>query len=76
MINESYQGAGAGAAVGLEWAKVLGGLGGDRLESGGPNGFNPQDLESVDETAQAQQPGKENPAHENPRQNAWSVLGC
>jgi len=47
MINEAYQGAGADRLVGLEWAKVLSGLDTIVLESGGPNGFNPLDLENL-----------------------------
>ena len=47
MINESYQGAGSERLVGLEWAKVLGGLETIVLESGGPNGFNPLNLDTL-----------------------------
>ena len=47
MINESYQGVGADRLVGLEWAKVLSGLDTIVLESGGPNGFNPLDLDGL-----------------------------
>ncbi len=47
MINESYQGVGADRLVGLEWARVLNGLDTIILESGGPNGFNPLDLDSL-----------------------------
>lgn len=47
MVNEAYQGAGADRLVGLEWAKVLSGLDTIVLESGGPNGFNPLDLDSL-----------------------------
>ncbi len=47
MINESYQGSGAERLVGLEWAKVLGGLETIVLETGGPNGFNPLNLETL-----------------------------
>ncbi len=47
MINESYQGTGADRLVGLEWARVLSGLDTIVLESGGPNGFNPLDLEAL-----------------------------
>jgi regulator of protease activity HflC (stomatin/prohibitin superfamily) len=47
MVNESYQGAGADRLVGLEWAKVLAGLETIVLESGGPNGFNPLDLDAL-----------------------------
>jgi regulator of protease activity HflC (stomatin/prohibitin superfamily) len=47
MINDSYQGAGADRLIGLQWAKVLSGLDTIVLESGGPNGFNPLDLEAL-----------------------------
>lgn len=47
MINDAYQGAGADRLIGLEWAKVLSGLDTIVLESGGPNGFNPLDMESL-----------------------------
>lgn len=47
MINEAYQGAGADRLVGLEWAKVMNGLDTIILESGGPKGFNPLDLDSL-----------------------------
>ena len=47
MINEAYQGAGADRLIGLEWAKVLGGLDTIVLESGGPNGFNPLNLDTL-----------------------------
>jgi regulator of protease activity HflC (stomatin/prohibitin superfamily) len=47
MINESYQGLGADRLIGLEWAKVLGGLDTIVLESGGLNGFNPLDMEAL-----------------------------
>src|SRR5258708_2973606 len=47
MINEAYQGLGAERLVGLEWAKVLSGLDTIVLESGGPNGFNPLDLDAL-----------------------------
>jgi regulator of protease activity HflC (stomatin/prohibitin superfamily) len=47
MINEAYQGNGADRLVGLEWAKVLSGLDTIVLESGGPNGFNPLDMDSL-----------------------------
>src|SRR6266436_695146 len=47
MINDAYQGAGADRLIGLEWAKVLSGLDTIILESGGPNGFNPLDLDSL-----------------------------
>ena len=47
MINDAYQGAGADRLIGLEWAKVLNGLDTIVLEAGGPNGFNPLDLDSL-----------------------------
>jgi len=47
MINEAYQGMGADKLIGLEWAKVLSGLDTIVLESGGPNGFNPLDVEMM-----------------------------
>jgi len=47
MINQAYQGAGAERLVGLQWARVLSGLDTIVLESGGPNGFNPLDLETL-----------------------------
>ena len=47
MINEAYQGAGAERLVGLEWAKVLHGLETIVLPSGGANGFNPLDVDSL-----------------------------
>jgi hypothetical protein len=47
MINEAYQGAGSDRLVGLEWAKVLSGLDTIVLESGGANGFNPLDMDSL-----------------------------
>lgn len=47
MINDAYQGLGADRLIGLEWAKVLGGLDTIVLESGGQNGFNPLDMESL-----------------------------
>ncbi len=47
MINEAYLGPGADRLVGLEWAKVLSGLDTIVLESGGPTGFNPLDLDAL-----------------------------
>jgi regulator of protease activity HflC (stomatin/prohibitin superfamily) len=47
MINDAYQGAGSDRLIGLEWAKVLNGLDTIVLEAGGPNGFNPLDLDSL-----------------------------
>jgi regulator of protease activity HflC (stomatin/prohibitin superfamily) len=47
MVNEAYQGTGAERLVGLEWAKVLSGLETIVLQSGGPNGFNPLDVEGL-----------------------------
>jgi regulator of protease activity HflC (stomatin/prohibitin superfamily) len=47
MINEAYKGVGAERLVGLEWARVLSGLDTIVLQSGGANGFNPLDLDSL-----------------------------
>src|SRR5262249_18903748 len=47
MINDAYQGQGSERLVGLQWARVLSGLDTIVLESGGPNGFNPLDLNSL-----------------------------
>jgi regulator of protease activity HflC (stomatin/prohibitin superfamily) len=47
MINDAYQGPGADRLIGLEWAKVLSGLDTIVMESGGPNGFNPLNLEAL-----------------------------
>lgn len=47
MVNNAYQGPGSERLIGLEWAKVLGGLEAIVLESGGPNGFNPLNLDAV-----------------------------
>jgi len=47
MINDAYQGAGSERLVGLQWARVLSGLDTIVLESGGPNGFNPLDINSL-----------------------------
>jgi len=47
MMNEAYQGAGSDRLIGLEWAKVLSGLDTIVLESGGPNGFNPLDVDKM-----------------------------
>ena len=47
MINEAYQGAGSDRLIGLEWAKVLSGLDTIVLESGGANGFNPLDVDTL-----------------------------
>ena len=56
MVNEAYQGEGAERLVGLQWAKVLSGLDTIVLESGGPNGFNPLDLESLMKQFKLNQP--------------------
>jgi regulator of protease activity HflC (stomatin/prohibitin superfamily) len=56
MVNESYQGAGSERLVGLEWAKVLGGLETIVLESGGPNGFNPLNLDTLMKQLKLDQP--------------------
>jgi regulator of protease activity HflC (stomatin/prohibitin superfamily) len=47
LINDAYQGAGAERLLGFEWAKVLAGLDTIVLPAGGPDGFNPLDLESL-----------------------------
>ncbi len=47
LVNDAYQGPGSERLIGLEWAKVLGGLEAIVLESGGPNGFNPLNLDSL-----------------------------
>jgi uncharacterized membrane protein YqiK len=47
MLNEAYQGAGADRLVGLQWARVLSGLDTIVLQSGGPGGFNPLDMDSL-----------------------------
>jgi len=47
LINDAYQGPGSDRLVGLEWAKVLSGLDTIVLPSGGPNGFNPLDIDSL-----------------------------
>lgn len=47
MINEAYKGPGSERLIGLEWARVLNGLDTIVLESGGPNGFNPLDLQTL-----------------------------
>jgi len=47
MINDAYQGQGSERLVGLQWARVLSGLDTIVLESGGPNGFNPLDINSL-----------------------------
>lgn len=58
MINEAYQGTGSDRLVGLAWAKVLSGLDTIVLESGGPNGFNPLDLDALMKQLKLQQPEK------------------
>ena len=47
LLNEAYQGVGADRLVGLQWAKVLSGIDTIVLQSGGPGGFNPLDMESL-----------------------------
>jgi hypothetical protein len=59
MVNDAYQGAGADKLVGLQWAKVLSGLDTIVLESGGPNGFNPLDLDKLMKQLKVNQPQKE-----------------
>jgi len=61
MINDAYQGAGAERLVGLQWAKVLSGLDTIVLESGGPNGFNPLDLDTLMKQLKLKQPEKKSP---------------
>jgi len=61
MINESYQGSGSERLVGLEWAKVLGGLETIVLESGGPNGFNPLNLDSLMRQLKLDKPQEKKP---------------
>jgi regulator of protease activity HflC (stomatin/prohibitin superfamily) len=56
MVNDAYQGVGAERLVGLEWAKVLGGLETIVLESGGPKGFNPLDVETLMKQLKIKQP--------------------
>jgi regulator of protease activity HflC (stomatin/prohibitin superfamily) len=58
MVNNAYQGEGADRLVGLQWAKVLSGLDTIVLESGGPNGFNPLDLETLLKQLKVNQPPK------------------
>lgn len=58
MINESYQGTGAERLVGLEWAKVLSGLDTIVLQSGGPGGFNPLDLDALMKQLKMKSPEK------------------
>jgi len=61
MINNAYQGAGADRLVGLEWARVLSGLDTIVLETGGANGFNPLDLESLMKHLKLKHSEKANP---------------
>jgi regulator of protease activity HflC (stomatin/prohibitin superfamily) len=56
MMNEAYQGVGSDRLIGLEWAKVLSGLDTIILESGGPNGFNPLDVEKMMKRLQIKSP--------------------
>jgi regulator of protease activity HflC (stomatin/prohibitin superfamily) len=58
MVNQAYQGEGADRLVGLQWAKVLSGLDTIVLEAGGPNGFNPLDMQSLMKQLKLQQPEK------------------
>ena len=58
MINQAYEGAGTDRLIGLEWAKVLSGLDTIILESGGPNGFNPLDLQALMKQLKLNQPQK------------------
>ena len=59
MMNQAYQGTGAERLVGLEWAKVLSGLETIVLPSGGPNGFNPLDLDTLMRQLKMKAPEKE-----------------
>lgn len=61
MINEAYQGEGADRLIGLEWAKVLSGLDAIVLESGGPNGFNPLDMQSLMKQLKLKEPVTKKP---------------
>jgi hypothetical protein len=45
----------------LEWAKVLGGLETIVLESGGPNGFNPLNLDSLMKQLKLDKPQEKKP---------------
>lgn len=65
MMNEAYQGAGVERLIGLEWAKVLAGLDTIVLESGGPGGFNPLNLDALFKQLNLQSPEKK-PAYEKP----------
>ena len=56
MINNAYQGAGSERLIGLEWAKVMSGLDTIVLESGGPNGFNPLDVQALMKQLRINQP--------------------
>lgn len=47
LLNTAYEGAGADKLLGLEWAKVLSGLDTIVLPAGGPDGFNPLDIQSL-----------------------------
>ena len=58
MVNNAYQGEGAERLVGLQWAKVLSGLDTIVLESGGPKGFNPLDLDTLLKQLKINQPPK------------------
>ncbi len=62
MINQAYQGMGAERLVGLEWAKVLSGLETIVLPAGGPNGFNPFDVETLMKQLKMNAPQKGEPA--------------
>jgi regulator of protease activity HflC (stomatin/prohibitin superfamily) len=61
MVNEAYQGNGAERLVGLEWAKVLSGLETIVLPSGGANGFNPLDIDTLMRQLKMKAPEKSNP---------------
>jgi uncharacterized membrane protein YqiK len=47
LLNEAYRGEGAERLLGFEWARVLSGLDTIVLPAGGPDGFNPLDIETL-----------------------------
>lgn len=58
LVNEAYQGEGAERLLGFEWARVLSGLDTIVLPAGGPDGFNPLDLESLMKQLKLNQPSR------------------
>jgi regulator of protease activity HflC (stomatin/prohibitin superfamily) len=58
LLNEAYQGEGADKLLGLEWAKVLSGLDTIVLPAGGPDGFNPLDIETLMRQLNLKSPAK------------------